>query len=498
MFGTFTHPRVLILGLGESGQSMARWCLRHGATLRWADTRLHPPGLDTVRSEFPAAELVLGELQSGYLDSIDIIGLSPGLSPYLEPVKSFIDQARERGLAVWSEIEFFAQALASLKQTQSYAPRCVGITGTNGKTTVTALCAFLAERSGLKAQAAGNISPAALDALGTAWEAQALPDFWALELSSFQLETTYSLYLDAAVILNLSEDHLDWHPSMEQYAQAKARIYLNARTCIANRDDAVTLQLASAGTETPVTFGLSAPEHARDWGLVQENGLKWLVLAEGDEEAPVKKKRSAKAAVTDEEPARLTRLMPVDALRLMGEHNVANALAALALVTQAGVPLSKALYGLRDFRGLPHRVEWVRQIRGVDYIEDSKGTNVGATVAALQGLKRRVVLIAGGEGKGQDFSPLLAPVARYAAAVILIGRDAPRLQVALAESTVPLETASSLEQAVQRAAALAQQGDAVLLSPACASFDMFRNYEHRAQVFVQAVQELALEQGEVA
>jgi UDP-N-acetylmuramoylalanine--D-glutamate ligase len=170
----------------------------------------------------------------------------------------------------------------------------------------------------------------------------------------------------------------------------------------------------------------------------------------------------------------------------------------LALVTQAGVPLSKALYGLRDFRGLPHRVEWVRQIRGVDYIEDSKGTNVGATVAALQGLKRRVVLIAGGEGKGQDFSPLLAPVARYAAAVILIGRDAPRLQAALAESTVPLETASSLEQAVQRAAALAQQGDAVLLSPACASFDMFRNYEHRAQVFVQAVQELALEQGEVA
>jgi UDP-N-acetylmuramoylalanine--D-glutamate ligase len=498
MFGTFTHPRILILGLGESGRSMVRWCLRHGATVRWADTRLQPPGLEAVRAEFPAAELVLGELQSSHLDSVDIIGLSPGLSPYLEPVKGFIEQARQRGLAVWSEIEFFAQALSGLKQTQGYAPRCVGITGTNGKTTVTALCAFLAERSGLKAQAAGNISPAALDALGAAWDAQALPDFWALELSSFQLETTYSLSLDAAVILNLSEDHLDWHPSMEQYAQAKARIYLNTRTRIANRDDLVTLSLATAGTDqTPVTFGLSAPEQAGDWGLVQENGLNWMVLAEGDQEAPVKKKRSTKAAVTDEEPARLKHLMPADALKLMGEHNVANALAALALVTQAGVPLSKALYALRDFRGLPHRVEWIRQVRGVDYIEDSKGTNVGATVAALQGLKRRVVLIAGGEGKGQDFSPLLAPVDRYAQAVILIGRDAPSLQAALAESAVPLETASSLEQAVQRAADLAQVGDAVLLSPACASFDMFRNYEHRAEVFVQAVQNLALEQGEV-
>jgi UDP-N-acetylmuramoylalanine--D-glutamate ligase len=499
MFGTFTHPRVLILGLGESGQSMARWCLRHGATVRWVDTRLQPPGLEAVRAEFPAAELLLGEWQPSYLDSVDIIGLSPGLSPYLEPVKSFIDQARTRGLPIWSEIEFFAQALASLKQSQGYVPRCVGITGTNGKTTVTALCAFLAERSGLKAQAAGNISPAALDALGIAWDAQALPNFWALELSSFQLETTYSLHLDAAVILNLSEDHLDWHPSMEQYAQAKARIYLNARIRIANRDDAVTLPLASAGTEQlPVTFGLGAPEQVHDWGLLQENGLNWLVWAEGDEEAPVKKKRSAKAVATDQEPVRLKRLMPADALRLMGQHNIANALAALALVTHAGVPLSKALYALRDFRGLPHRVEWVRQVRGVDFIEDSKGTNVGATVAALQGLKRRVVLIAGGDGKAQDFSPLLAPVARYAAAVILIGRDAARLQAALAESAVPLETASSLEQAVQRAADLAQAGEAVLLSPACASFDMFRNYEHRAEVFVQAVQNLALEQGEVA
>jgi UDP-N-acetylmuramoylalanine--D-glutamate ligase len=433
------------------------------------------------------------------LDSIDIVGLSPGLSPYVEPVKGLMEQAHARGLPVWSEIEFFAQALASLKQTQGYAPRCVGITGTNGKTTVTALCAFLAERSGLKAQAAGNISPAVLDALGAACKAQALPDFWALELSSFQLETTHSLVLDAAVILNVSEDHLDWHPSMEQYAQAKARIYCNAKTRIANRDDAVSLHWAATGTNSAVvTFGLSAPQQAQDWGVLQENGLNWLVLAQGDEDAPVKKKRATKAVTTEAESLRLARLMPADALRLVGEHNIANVLAALALVTQAGVPLSKALHALRDFRGLPHRVQWVRQVQGVDYIEDSKGTNVGATVAALSGLKRRVVFIAGGDGKGQDFTPLRRPVRDYARAVILIGRDAPRLQAALADIDVPIETVSTLERAVQRAASLAQAGDAVVLSPACASFDMFRNYEHRAEIFVQAVHHLALEAGEVA
>jgi UDP-N-acetylmuramoylalanine--D-glutamate ligase len=502
MFGTLTHPRVLILGLGESGRSMARWCLRHGARVCLADTRQQPPGLDALRAEFPALEYRLGELQSSYLDAVDIIGLSPGLSPYVEPLKTLIEQARERGVPVWSEIEFFAQALAGLQQTQGYTPRCVGITGTNGKTTVTALCAFLAQRSGLKAQAAGNISPAALDALSAALDAQALPDFWALELSSFQLETTHSLALDAATILNLSEDHLDWHPSMEQYAQAKARIYLNTRVRVANRDDALSLPLAMAGSnagtnEAVITFGLTPSVQVDDWGLIQENGLNWLVLAEGDDDTPVKKKRGAKTVVAEHEPPRLTRLMPADALRLMGDHNKANALAALALVTNAGVSLSQALYALREFRGLPHRVEWLCQVRGVDYIEDSKGTNVGATVAALSGLKRRVVLIAGGEGKGQDFTPLVAPVRAYVRAVVLIGRDAPHVQAALAETGVVLETVPTLEQAVLRAAALAQAGDAVLLSPACASFDMFHNYEHRAQVFVRAVNDLALMHGEV-
>lgn len=491
MFGSYVAPHVLILGLGESGQSMVHWCLQHGARVRWADTRVAPPHLAERQTQFPQAEFVVGRCDVSLLEGVQILGLSPGLSPYHEPLRSLYAEAHARGIAVWSEIEFFAHALAHLRQTRGYAPRCVGITGTNGKTTVTALCAFLAHQAGQRATAAGNISPAVLDALDDALRREALPDLWALELSSFQLETTHSLILDAAVVLNLTEDHLDWHPSMAQYAEAKGRIYQHATVKLANRDDALTQRLAG---EHALTYGLDAPTQANDWGIVDDGGLRWLVYAEGESE-PIKKKRHSTGDAA--EPVRVTRLMPADALRLRGTHNIANTLAALALVTHAGVPLAKALYGLREFRGLPHRVQWVRQIQGVDYFDDSKGTNVGATAAALQGLRRRVVLIAGGDGKGQDFQPLAAPIAEFARAVLLMGRDAPHLQQAWQSCGVPLEICTTLEAAVQRAAALAQVGDAVLLSPACASFDMFRNYEHRAQVFVDAVQALAVEVGEV-
>ena len=400
---------------------------------------------------------------------------------------------------MWSEIEFFAQGLAALKQSQGYTPRCVGITGTNGKTTVTALCAFLAQRSGLHAVAAGNISPAALDVLSNAiqqqtLQQQALPDFWALELSSFQLEHTHSLALDAAVVLNISPDHLDWHPSFEQYSAAKARIYTHAAVRIANRADAVTLKLAG---EDALTFGLNPPLQMCDWGVKTENGLRWLAWLEGEADNKKAEKNADKKAASkkkrvnaeDLEVAPLKMVMPADALRLTGDHNLENVLAALTLVTNAGVPLAKALHALRDFRGLPHRVELVRQLNGVDYFDDSKGTNVGATVAALNGLKRRVVLIAGGDGKGQDFTPLATPVQSWARAVLLIGRDAPQIQAVL-PATVQVETVADLAQAVQRTAQLAHSGDAVLLSPACASFDMFRDYQHRAEVFVAAVQAL--------
>lgn len=504
MFGTHIAPRILILGLGQSGLAMLRWCVAHGAQVRAADTRelTHLPEL---QAQFSGVEFQCGEWNEALLSDVDLIGISPGLSPYVSPLQEFLAVAQQRGIAVWSEIEFFAQGLAALKQSQGYEPRCVGITGTNGKTTVTALCAFLAHRSGLHAVAAGNISPAALDVLHDALQQQtlqqqALPDFWALELSSFQLEHTHSLVLDAAVILNLSADHLDWHPSLQHYGTTKARIYTHAAVRIANRADATTLSLASSDA---LTFGLEAPQQPGDWGALTENGLRWLAWREGevgdknadkntekntaDKKARAKKKR-ANAAETEVAP--LIKLIPAEALRLKGEHNLENVLAALALVTHAGVSLSKALYALRDFRGLPHRVEFVRQLNGVDYFDDSKGTNVGATVAALNGLKRRVVLIAGGDGKGQDFTPLAAPVHTWGRAVLLIGRDAPHIQAVLPVS-MHVERAADLEQAVQRAAQLAHSGDAVLLSPACASFDMFRDYQQRADVFVAAVHALS-------
>jgi UDP-N-acetylmuramoylalanine--D-glutamate ligase len=320
---------------------------------------------------------------------------------------------------------------------------------------------------------------------------EALPDFWSLELSSFQLETTHHLKLDAAAVLNITEDHLDWHPSMAQYGEAKARIWNHAQVRIANRDDARTMALAGPDA---ISFGLDAPVRAGDFGVVDDGGMRWLARAEeaSSEEAPRKRRG---APVAEAEPARIQRLMPADALPLVGDHNLANALAALALVTSAGVPLARALHGLRDFHGLPHRVEQVLTLNGVDYIDDSKGTNVGATVAALNGLKRKTVLIAGGDGKGQDFSPLALPVAAWCRAVVLIGRDASVIEAAL-EGAVPAEHAATLEAAVRRAAALAQSGDVVLLSPACASLDMFRNYAHRAEVFVATVRDMALDAGQ--
>ena len=503
MFGPLSqlhpHPRVLVLGLGESGLAIARWAQARGATVRLADTRSAPAGLDQAREQLPEADIRCGgDWTPDLLDDIDLVGISPGLSPYHEPAQSLLAAAQARSIPVWGEIEFFARALAALKAERGYAPHVVGITGTNGKTTVTSLCVHLAQRAGLKAQAAGNISPAALDALSAALSAESspeesLPDFWALELSSFQLETTFSLELDAAVVLNLSEDHLDWHPSREEYAQAKARIYTHARTRIANRQDAATLDLAGSDA---LSFGLDAPLRPGDFGVIEDNGLRWLARIEPQTVAAPSRARPK--PTQEEEPLVVHRLMPADALRMPGEHNLANALAALMLTTLAGVQLASCLHGLREFVGLAHRVEFVRSVAGVDFIDDSKGTNVGATVAALRGMRRKLVLIAGGDGKGQDFSPLREPVHACARAVVLIGRDATRIEEALGASQgLVIEHAVSLDAAVARAAALARPGDAVLLSPACASLDMFRNYAHRAQVFIDAVSALAMDAGEI-
>lgn len=380
---------------------------------------------------------------------------------------------------------------------KGYTPAVLAVTGTNGKTTVTALTGQLVERAGKSVAVAGNIGPTLLDTLAAHIDAETLPDVWVLELSSFQLDGVQGFEPTAATVLNLTQDHLDWHGDMPAYAAAKARIFGAKGLMILNRDDAgvmamlpppVKVKLQRPQIRTHVTFGSAMPLRPGDYGIERINGIAWLVRAlEADETQ--KRKRGAVV----EEEIFFQRLMPADALRIRGRHNAMNALAALALATAADCPLGPMLYGLREYRGEPHRVEPIALIDDVEYFDDSKGTNVGATVAALNGLgeDRRVVVILGGEGKGQDFEPLAAPVAQHARAVVLIGRDAPLIEAALANTGVSLMHAASMDEAVKLAAARANPGDAVLLSPACASFDMFNDYEHRAEVFREVVQALA-------
>ena len=500
MFGDRQRPMVLVLGLGESGLAIARWCARHGCRLRIADTREAPPNLAALQAEGIDAEFVGGPFTPALLDGgVEIVGLSPGLSPLEPALAALIAAAGERGVAVWGELEFFAQALRALGAS-GYQPKVLAITGTNGKTTTTSLTGLLCERAGKKVGVAGNISPAMLDRLAAAIDATALPDVWVLELSSFQLETARTFAPDAAAILNITQDHLDWHGSFDAYAAAKGRIFGATTTRVLNRDDAAVMKFApaagAADAARTVTFGLNEPAHEGDYGLSRDNGIAWLVEAidrDATDEPATGRRRKREAAHTPDIAQK--RLMPADALRIRGLHNAANALAAFALARAIDLPAAPLLHALREYRGEAHRVELIATLDDVDYVDDSKGTNVGATVAALDGLAQRIVLIAGGDGKGQDFTPLAAPVARWCRAVLLIGRDAPAIRDALAETGVPLADHATLEEAVRAAGSLAEPGDAVLLSPACASFDMFKSYAHRAQVFRRAVDDLALDKG---
>ncbi len=494
-----TQRSVLVLGLGESGLAMARWCAREGARVRVADTREAPPKRDALDHD---VDVRLGAFDDSLLDGVDLVAISPGLALRAEPQAALLALAKARGIPVVGEIELFAWKLAALKRDAGYAPRVVAITGTNGKTTVTRLVGRMCEASGRSTMVAGNVSPAALDALSDALDAT-LPDVWVLELSSFQLATTTSLEADTATVLNVTQDHLDWHGDLAAYAKAKASIFAPRTVRVLNRNDPRVLAM-DADDAPSVRFGLDAPGVAGDFGLVRDphetDGLRWLALAEGgDPEAeargsigpkPGARRRTPK--VTTGEPLRIKRLMPADALRVRGDHNVANVLAALALGRSIGLPMAAMLRAAGAYRGEPHRVAFVLEHDGVDWIEDSKGTNVGATVAALQGLGRKVVLIAGGLGKGQDFAPLAAPVAAHGRAVVLIGRDRDEIRVALNRTGVALIDCESMEAAVEQASRCAEPGDAVLLSPACASLDMFRDYEERAEVFVAAVKRLAM------
>ena len=450
---TLRDLRCLVLGLGESGLAMVRHLVRQGALVRVADTRPQAPGADEVRA-MAGVDLRLGTFDESLLDGIELLAISPGLT-LRQPL---IEAARARGIEVLGEIELFAWALAASK----HPAKLIAITGTNGKTTTTTLVGELCRAAGLQTSVAGNISPAALDEWMRREDSGVPADVWVLELSSFQLETTRTLAPDAATVLNISDDHLDRYDGLDDYAATKAGVFDGTGVQVLNREDGRVAAMARSGRQA-IRFGLGVPGADEDYGLIDNAGEVWLA-------------RGKKP------------LLPRAQLQLAGQHNVANALAALALVHAIELPETPVLAALAGFRGLSHRVEAIARRRdGVIFYDDSKGTNVGATLAALEGLGQKVVLIAGGDGKDQDFRPLRESFALHARAVVLIGRDAGIIARAVVGSGSELAFAPDLPSAVALANRLALSSDAVMLSPACASMDMFRNYAHRAQVFCAAV-----------
>jgi len=455
--------KVVVLGLGDTGLSMTRWLARHGADVRVADSRAEPPHAARLARELPQVALATGAFSDGTLRGADLIAISPGLDRREAPIA----RAIARGVQVAGDVELFAQALKApdTRPSTLVSPKVLAVTGTNGKSTVTAMTGEICRAAGHETVVAGNIGTPALDALGAIEDGTAAPEVVVLELSSFQLESTASLEPAAAAMLNLTEDHFDRYDGMADYAAAKARVFTGGGAQVLNRDDRWSASMARSG-RTLFTFGGGQPRAETEWGIRSARGGELLA-------------RGAHS------------LMAVSELPLAGLHNAANALAAHALAHAIGVPDEALARALRSFRGLPHRMQRVAEHQGVLFLDDSKGTNVGATVAALAGMRQPVVLIAGGDGKGQDFSPLAPAVKARARAVVLIGRDAEQLARAFAASGVPVERAAGMDEAVQAAFHASRAGDAVLLSPACASYDMFRNYVHRAEAFVAAVRRLA-------
>jgi len=488
---------VLIMGLGDSGLAMARWCARCGAQVTVADTRTEPPQWATLRAELPQIPVLLGAPDAAWMQErgLHALYLSPGVPPaQLAPL---LEAAHALCVNIQGELGLYNEALRELQMRYGYCSRVLAVTGTNGKTTVTALTGKLLECAGKSVAVAGNIGPTLLDTLRHRLDAGTLPECWVLELSSFQLAREAEFAPSAATVLNITQDHLDWHGSSQAYTAAKAHIFGPSTFMVLNRDDAQVMNMLPASKKPCdyVTFGSDIPQRLGDLGLEEAADITWLVRAQ-DANASVQEsqstsKRHKQHAVASE--IHLQRLLPVDALRIYGSHNALNAQAALALAYAAGCSLASMLYGLRTYQGEPHRVQSIGVVAGVEYVDDSKGTNVGATVAALTGLgrKRPLVVILGGDGKGQDFTPLAEPVARHARAVVLIGRDAGRIRAVLQNTGIPLHDCATLPDAVQTAARCAYGGDVVLLSPACASLDMFTHYAHRAEVFRTAVQTLA-------
>jgi UDP-N-acetylmuramoylalanine--D-glutamate ligase len=461
------HGRTaVVLGLGQTGLSLVRHLVRHGARVRVADTRADPPNLAALRRDFSGVPLETGSFTSRTFAGVDLAAISPGVAKDQPAIR----QAVADGVELVGDVELFARALPA-------GQKVLAITGTNGKTTATALTGALARAAGLATVVAGNIGDAVLDVLAQHESAGRFPDVFVLELSSYQLETTQSLAPVAAAVLNVSPNHMDRYEGLADYASAKARIFTRASVQVLNRDDPIVRLMRQPG-RTVQTFGAGVPHSEEEWGVVARDDDAWL--ARGGE-----------------------LLAPASRLSLVGRHNMQNALAALALLSSVAKIDARVLAALAAFEPLPHRMERVADIGGVRFINDSKGTTVAATQVALEGIApspalsgtlsplavraqgegSRVLLIAGGDGKGQSFAPLRTAVERACRAVLLIGRDAPLIERALHGVNVPVESVGSLDAAVARAFALAQPGDTVLLSPACASLDQFRNYEARGERF---------------
>ncbi len=487
-----TVPTALVLGLGASGLAMARWLDAAGWQVRVADTRTAPPQLPRLQEELPRAEFVSGDFNAELLSAgVTLVANSPGISPHAVlpgNAAALRAAAADAGVEVLGELELFARALRELDVLYAYRPKVVAITGTNGKTTVTSLTGKLLQAAGLRVEVAGNIGPSLLDRLRSCELGQCLPDAWVLELSSFQLHDSSSFAPDAAVVLNITQDHLDWHADMAEYVADKLKIFAPSTVAVVNRDEGDIPFATQIRAQRRITFGLNEPEGHLDFGLQVAADMPWLVQcvsALGD--TPPKKKQDPELS--------LRRLMPAESLQIRGRHNISNALAALALSVAVDIPLGSSLRALAAYRGEPHRVQAVAQIAGVHYIDDSKGTNVGATVAAITSLGadlppgNKLLLILGGEGKGQDFLPLAQPLAAFAKAVALIGKDAEAI-AAILPAGLQAQRCPSMQAAVSWCAQQAQTGDLVLLSPACASLDMYRDYAHRAADFVAALDAL--------
>ena len=450
------NRRVVVLGLGMTGLSVARWAHARGARVAVADTRAEPPRARELRAELPDVAVATGAITDATLAGADLIAISPGLSKDLPAVRAAV----ARGVELAGDVELFARAVPS-------GITLIAVTGSNGKSTVTALTAEMLCSAGLSARSVGNIGEPVLDALSAHQRRGEWPDAFVIELSSFQLETTASLKPLAATVLNVTENHLDRYASLADYAAAKARIFLGGGAQVLNRDDAASLAMRIANRPVQ-TFGAAAPHGDDEWGLAQRGRETWL--ARGG-----------------------ALLLPASAMKLVGRHNALNALAALALCSTRVKIERPLLDALSRFAGLPHRMERIAEVGGVLFVNDSKGTTVAAARAALEGIGRASVLIAGGDGKGQDFAPLKCAVEAHCRAVVLFGRDGPRIAAALFGATPPVETAPSLTVALARAIAHARPGDAVLLSPACASLDMFRDYAERGDRFKAAVAAYARE-----